>query len=224
MISKTVRSTLTAAGLVLIAAAITVAYVSWQINDPGRRDEAQRADAIIVLGARVEENGDPGPDLRARTLHAVELFKKGMAPFVVCTGGYANDRLSAASVARRLAVSQGVPGNRVLRADGSMTTREDAASARDLMDSRSWRTAILVSHPLHLERARLLFEAKGVDVYTSPTSTRLDMIPFGARAGLTARETAGILWIAIERLGLPSEWTARLSQLICGPAQAAGAS
>jgi uncharacterized SAM-binding protein YcdF (DUF218 family) len=217
MIGRNVRSTMTAAGLVLLSAAITVVCVSWRVNDTGGRDEAQKADAIIILGARVEGSGEPGPDLLERTLHAVDLFHEGMAPFLVCTGGYPNERLSAASVARRLAVSEGVPPDAVLRADGSMTTREDAIRARDLMFSRGWRTAILVSHPLHLERARFLFEDQGVDVYTSPTSTRLDMIPWKTRAWLTARETAGILWIALEDLGVPPEWTARLGHLVYGP-------
>ena len=85
------------------------------------------------------------------------------------------------------------------------------------MVSRGWRTAILVSHPLHLERARMLFEGEGIHVYTSPTSTRLDAIPWKTRAWLTVRETVGIVWIALEELGIPSQWSARLSHLVYGP-------
>ena len=117
----------------VLAGALTFLFIGWQINHTGARDEAQQADAIVILGARVEPNGQAGPDLRARTLHAVSLFQRGLAPYVICTGGYDNDRLSAAAVACDLAVSQGVPADKVLLADGSMTTREDAARAADLM-------------------------------------------------------------------------------------------
>ena len=176
-----------------------------------------RTTAIVVFGARVEPDGQPGPDLQVRTLHAVSLFQRGLAPYVICTGGYQGDRLSAASVACNLALSQGVPAEKILLAEGSMTTSEDAVSARDLMLERGWGTAILVSHPLHLERARLLFEGRGTTVYPSPTNTDLTTIPWRTRAWLTAREAVGIVWIGLEEIGVPYEWTHSLSRWVYGP-------
>ena len=70
----------------------------------------------------------------------------------------------------------GVPPENILLAENAMTTREDAASVRALMAAHNWQTAILVSHPLHLERARLLFEGQGLVVYPSPTNTHLETI------------------------------------------------
>jgi uncharacterized SAM-binding protein YcdF (DUF218 family) len=217
MFWRLVRGLLTLVALVLLAGAITFLYIGWQINDTGARDRARQADAIVILGARVEPNGQAGPDLRVRTLHAVSLFQRELAPYLICTGGYRDDRLSAAAVARELAISQGVPGDRILLADGSMTTREDAAGAARLIAARGWRTAILVSHPLHLERARLLFEGQGITVYPSPTSTNLGAIPWRTRAWLTAREAVGIVWIGLEELGVPYNWTTQLSRWVYGP-------
>jgi uncharacterized SAM-binding protein YcdF (DUF218 family) len=205
------------AALALLAGAITFLYVAWRINHTGARDQAQRADVIVVLGARVQPDGEPGPDLRVRTLHAVDLFQQGLAPFLICAGGYENDHLSAAAVACTLATAQGVPIHKLLLADGSMTTREDAARAANLMHDQGWQSAILVSHPLHLERARLLFEEQGITVYPSPTSTDLHAIPWRTRAWLTAREAVGILWIGLQEVGVPYAWTARLSQWVYGP-------
>ena len=158
MLRRIFRSALTLLALVLLAGVITFLFLAWKVNRTGANDAAQQADAIVVLGARVERNGQPGPDLRSRTQHAARLYHQGLAPYLICTGGYDGDRLSAASVARDLAVSQGVPAEKVLLAEGSMTTREDAASAGALMAANGWQSAILVSHPLHLERARILFE------------------------------------------------------------------
>ena len=217
MFRRLVRALLTLGVLVLLAGAGTFLYLGWRINHTGARDLAQQADAIVVLGARVEPDGQPGPDLRARTLHAVDLFQRGLAPYLICTGGYQGDPLSAAAVACDLAVAQGVPGEKVLLADGSMTTREDAASADQLMAAHGWQTAILVSHPLHLERVRLLFEGQGITVYPSPTSTDLAAIPWPSRAWLTAREAAGIVWIGLEEIGVPYDWTLPLSRWIYGP-------
>ena len=225
MFRRLVRNVLTLLGLVLLAGLITIAFLGWRVNRTGADDQSQQADAIVVLGAQVRQNGQPGPDLRARTQHAVRLYQKGLAPYVVCTGGYEGDRLSAAAVARRLAISLGVPKDRIFRADGSMTTSQDAARARSLMASHGWKSAILVSHPLHLERARLLFEGEGINVYPSPTSTDLQAIPWQTRAWLTAREVVGIVWIGMEELGVPYEWTTQLSHWVYGaqPQAAAGA-
>src|SRR5437763_5442444 len=46
----------------------------------------KKADAIIVFGA-AEYAGRPSPVYRARLDHAFDLFKKGMAPVVIKTGG-----------------------------------------------------------------------------------------------------------------------------------------
>lgn len=218
MIRQFFRALLTFAALVLLAGVITFLYIAWRVNRTGLADRAQQADAIVVLGARVSADGAPGPDLSVRTQHAVDLYRQGLAPYLICTGGYQGDRFSAAAVARDLAVSMGVDPARILLAEGAMTTREDAASAWNLMAARGWQTAIVVSHPLHLERARLLFEAEGINVYPSPTNTQLKAIPWGTRAWLTARETVGIVWIGLEALGVRYEWTVTLSHLVYGPA------
>ncbi|MFC2029305.1 YdcF family protein [Chloroflexota bacterium] len=216
MIGSIARKLLKLVALALLAGLLTILFVGWRINSTGAKDSARQTDAIVILGARVEPDGTPGPDLLARTMHGVRLFQRGFAPYLVCTGGFDNDRLSAASVACATAVEQGVPRQSVLLADGSMTTREDAVSAHDLFAARGWQTAILVSHPLHLERARILFESQGIEVFPSPTSTDLGAIPMGTRAWLTARETVGIIWHALETFGVPYEWTGLMSRLVYG--------
>jgi uncharacterized SAM-binding protein YcdF (DUF218 family) len=223
MFRRLVRGLLTLVALLLLAGVVTFLYIGWRINHTGAQDQAQRADAIVILGARVDTDGEPGPDLKVRTLHAVNLFQRGLAPYIICTGGYQGDRLSAAAVACNLAISQGVPPEKVLLADGSMTTREDAISARDMMLAHGWQTAILVSHPLHLERARLLFETEGIAVYPSPTNSDLTIIPWQTRGWLTAREAVGILWHGLEDLGVPYEWTVPLSRWVYGPPATSGA-
>jgi uncharacterized SAM-binding protein YcdF (DUF218 family) len=223
MLRRVIRGLLISIAVISMAGAIIILYIAWGVNHTGLHDQAQQADAIVVLGARVEADGQAGPDLWVRTLHAVSLFQRGLAPYIICTGGYRNDRLSAAAVARELAIARGVPADKVLLADGSMTTREDAARTHDLMAAHGWQTVLLVSHPLHLERARILFEAQGLTVYPSPTSTDLKAIPWRTRAWLTARETVGILWITLEDMGLPAEWTGTLSHFVYGSDAASGA-
>jgi len=216
MFCRFLRALLAFCAMACIAGLAQFIFLATRINHTGSRDQAAPADAIVVLGAQVTADGEAGPDLSSRTQHGVALFRQGLAPFLICTGGYEGDRLSAAAVCRRLAVSQGIPADRVLLAEGSMTTWDDARTAAKLMREFGWRSATLVSHPLHLERARLLFESQGIPVYPSPTSTDLAAIPWRDRAWLTARETVGIVWIGLAELGVPYEWTDSLSRWIYG--------
>jgi len=75
----------------LIVALLVFALAIWMsfvvaIVDSGRRDEAQHADAIVVLGAAQYE-GKPSPVLKARLDHAAELWARGLAPRMIVTGG-----------------------------------------------------------------------------------------------------------------------------------------
>jgi uncharacterized SAM-binding protein YcdF (DUF218 family) len=190
----------------------------FEINYYGQRDLARPADAIVVLGAKVLPDGQPGPDLRARTQHAVDLYRAGLAPRLICTGGVQDDPASAAAVCRSLALSLDTPQQAIFLADGSANTEEDARRVALVMSQYEWRSAILVSHPLHLYRARLFFEKEGLTVYTSPTTTDLDRIDLPLRGYYTFREGVGILWPYVEDAGLPKEWTDALQAYIyAGP-------
>jgi uncharacterized SAM-binding protein YcdF (DUF218 family) len=185
--------------------------LAWQVDRLGQRDEARASDAIVVLGARVEPDGRPGSDLTSRTYHAVDLWQAGYAPALICTGGYKNERSSAANVCRRFAVELGVPADDVRLADGTTNTNEDAAATAQVMADNGWHTAILVSHPLHLFRARWLFREAGVDAVTSPTSTETNRIFPLIRAWYALRESGAIILTVLDRWGwIPRQWTAQL--------------
>jgi len=197
-------------GMVVLLVSV-FALLAWQVDRLGRRDDARAADAIIVLGARVEADGSPGSDLTSRTYHAVDLWQAGYAPYIICTGGYKNEPSSAASVCRRFAIDLGVPADQVQLADGTSNTVGDAVAAARVMADHGWRLAILVSHPLHLFRARWLFQEAGVDVVTSPTSTETGRIFPLLRAWYALRESGAIILTVLDKWGwLPPQWTARL--------------
>ena len=204
--------------LLLLVALLGFAFLAWQVDRLGGRDDAQAldapaADTIVVLGARVNADGSPGSDLTSRTYHAVDLWLAGYAPHIICTGGFKNERLSAAAVCRRFAVELGVPADRVYLADGSSNTIEDAVSAAQVMAGQGWRKAILVSHPLHLYRARWLFRRAGLDVVTSPTSTEVARIAPPLRLWYAVREAGAVVVTALDGWDtVPPEWIARLQR------------
>jgi uncharacterized SAM-binding protein YcdF (DUF218 family) len=206
---------LRAAGQTIVGMVVLVilafAALAWQVDRLGARDDARTSDAIVVLGARVQPDGRPGSDLTSRTYHAVDLWQAGYAKQIICTGGFENEPLSAANVCRRFAIELGVPAEQVWLADGTVSTAEDAEVAAQVMKEHGWRTAILVSHPLHLFRARWLFRAAGVDAATSPTSTATGRIFPVLRAWYALRESGAIVLTVLDRWGwLPPRWREQL--------------
>ena len=60
------RAILRGFALLLLVALLAFAFLAWQIDRLGGRDDAQAlgapaADAIVVLGARVNADGSPAP-------------------------------------------------------------------------------------------------------------------------------------------------------------------
>ena len=67
-----------------------VGAVYWLVSRQAGEDESRQAEAIVVFGA-AEYSGHPSPIYRARLDHAYTLFKQGMAPLIITTGGAAED-------------------------------------------------------------------------------------------------------------------------------------
>ena len=201
----------------LILAVLGFSLLTWQVDRLGRVDDARAADVIVVLGARVNQDGTPGSDLTSRTYHAVDLWNAGIAPNIICTGGFRDEPLSAAAVCKRFAVGLGVPSERVWVADGSSNTVEDAHVTAEAMTQEGWRSAVLVSHPLHLFRARWLFQRAGIDVVTSPTSTETDRILLPLRVWYDVREAGGIVFAMMNGWSIiPEQWVAKLQTWVYG--------
>ena len=161
------RTTLATATVVLIGWAVSMAMVS----RVGRRDEARKADAIVVLGA-AQYVGRPSPVLRARLDHAIALWRRGLAPIMIVTGGTGTgDTTSEAAVSQRYVVKHGVPAEAVLLETQGRTTSESMAGVSALMNSQNRRDVLLVSDPFHMLRLTILARRHGLEPYASPTPT-----------------------------------------------------
>ncbi|MBD8645087.1 YdcF family protein [Stenotrophomonas sp. CFBP 13724] len=140
----------------------------------GERDQAAKADAIIVLGAAAYD-AKPSPVFQERIRHGLDLYEAGYAPLLIFTGGYGGSgaRFSESQVARRYALKQGVPAKAILIETQSRNTVQNLVEAKRLMDQRGLHRVIIVSDPLHMARALRLSQAMGIDALASSTpSTR----------------------------------------------------
>ncbi len=146
--------------------ASVAAVVVW-----GERDTAGKADAIVVLGA-AQYAGRPSPVLKARLDHAVSLWKRGLAPRMVLTGGRGTgDTISEAAVGRRYVMRAGVAESAILLENEGRTTAASIEAVAGIMQEEHLGRAILVSDPFHMLRLQILARRFGVASVTSPTRT-----------------------------------------------------
>lgn len=167
------------------------------------RNATNAADVIVVLGA-AQYDGRPSPVLRARLDHAVGLYKQGLAPKLLLTGGRrAGDAVSEAVAGQRYSVRQGVPADAILIEGVSRTTlasiQGTARMLRTSADSASPRV-LLVSDPFHMLRLTVLARMYGLTAYSSPTRT----------SPISASRSVTLEYALRESVALPADVAAAL--------------
>jgi uncharacterized SAM-binding protein YcdF (DUF218 family) len=157
---------LSGALVVLILAYLLV--VAQQIRHESYVDEEQPADVIIVLGA-AEYRGKPSPVLQARLNHALMLYLKRLAPYVLTTGGAGGDPVfTEGEVGRAYLTQHGVPSEAILVEPEGSTTAQSIASAVEIMKRMNFKSCIVVSDGYHIFRVKRMLEGRGVTVHGSP--------------------------------------------------------
>ena len=162
-----VRLALAGLGLLLVGWLASLgAVLAWE-----RHDQSRSVGAIVVLGA-AQYVGRPSPVLRARLDHAVALWRRGLAPIMIVTGGTGmGDTTSEAAVSQRYVAQRGVPVQSILLETEGRTTSESMAGVSALMASQGRRDVLLVSDPFHMLRLTILARRHGLTPYASPTPT-----------------------------------------------------
>jgi uncharacterized SAM-binding protein YcdF (DUF218 family) len=178
-----------AAGSVYTVALVMVLAVS-------QEDQRRPADAIVVLGA-AQYNGRPSPVFRARLDHALQLYREGLAPLLVVTGGVGRgDTMSEATVARHYLLNRKVPPDAVISQPQGRSTQASMTAVAGWLQAAHLKRVILVSDPFHMFRLRLEARRTGLEAYTSPTESS----PISDNPVLELR------YLAAEAFKIPVAW------------------
>ena len=159
-------------GLALFAVIfVYLSVVFVQVVLAARRDDARPSDAIIVLGA-AQYDGRASKVLAARLDHAIDLYRKKIAPVIVVTGGkQPGDRFTEAGTAANYLHVHGVQDTAILRETTGRSSWESLASAARFLKTRNLTHVVLVSDPYHSARIEDIAHEVGLHAVTSPTRT-----------------------------------------------------
>jgi uncharacterized SAM-binding protein YcdF (DUF218 family) len=166
--TATKRAIFWTAVIALVFVAAIVASTVHTIVHDSRQQQLHPADAIIVFGA-AEYDGRPSPVFRARLDHANDLFRKGLSPVVITTGGAALDpNFSEGGVGRDYLMRKGIPESALIAETQASDTAESAERVAVIMRANHMRSCIAVSDAYHVFRIRKLLEHEGVQVFIAP--------------------------------------------------------
>ena len=160
-------------------------------------DDGPAGVAIVVLGATVHAHG-PCDELRARLDHAVTLWRQGVAPQILVTGGMDGDIDEAGGMAAYLAGAR-VP---VTAVRPGSTTRESLQTLHRLGPG----PYVVVSSPYHALRIRTEARRQGLRVTVSAPSSTPEMRRRATYRVRFASELFAMTWYA-----LPPSWTRHVS-------------
>lgn len=143
-------------------------------------------DAIVVLGHRpsLTKRGI-GLEARARIAQGVALYKAGIAPRILFSGGLTDEQLIEADLMAEAALADGVPREAILRERTSRDTIENArlsvASLKTALGLSRAPKVLLVTSDYHSARATHLFRCAGADVVAMPVALALSADERAAR-------------------------------------------
>lgn len=185
-LKKILKSKLTYIILVLIIFLVYILCNIIAICSYGSIYENKQCDVAIVLGASTSDNG-VSQVYKQRLNHAIELYNDNRIEKIIVTGGKGEgNNFSDAFMAKTYLVSRGIPEEIVILEEQSTITQENLQNSKKIMDEGGYKTALVVSDPLHMKRAMLLAKDTGIDAYSSPTQSSAyqslrTKIPFVAR-------------------------------------------
>jgi uncharacterized SAM-binding protein YcdF (DUF218 family) len=151
-----------------VLAALRTAALMLEIDRQSFVDEARSADVIVILGA-AEYRGRPSPIFKARLDHGLQLFRRGVAPRILTTGGAGGDPdFTESEVGRAYLIRQGVPSEAIIIETAGESTVHSTAATAEIMRRMNLHSCVVVSDGYHIFRAKRLMQDHGLSVYGSP--------------------------------------------------------
>jgi uncharacterized SAM-binding protein YcdF (DUF218 family) len=127
----------------------------------------ESAEAIVVLGGGIEDSHTLSVISLRRTIQGIRLYRQGLAPTIIFSGGKAGQEVAEAKVMASLAVELGVPSTAIWVETKSNDTWTEALEVARLAQPKGVRKILLVTDPFHMKRASVAFERAGFQVLSA---------------------------------------------------------
>jgi hypothetical protein len=115
--------------------------------------EPHRVGVIIALGFGHTYEARPPYKMLQRVTAAVSAYRQRRARYILFCGGHTSGHVSEADEMKIMAQAMGVPPRDILVENGSLSTVQNARNAERIVNRKRFRSALLVTHKNHMDRA-----------------------------------------------------------------------
>ena len=122
-----------------------------------------KADAIVILGGGISQDGKLKQTTINRLDKGIELFNQGIARYIILSGKYSSelDYIPVTTEAKAMAKyleDKGIPEDRILLEEESMDTIGNAYFTKvKILKPRNWKNIVVVTSDFHIPRAEYIF-------------------------------------------------------------------
>lgn len=176
-------------------------------------ENVSKLDIVVVLGGGISEDKYlketmPSQRTASRLIHAVQVFRKSDANYLVCAGK-GEGKLSEAETMGRSVERLGVPADKIKLDPDSRNTREHAIELNKMFRNKNIRIG-LVTSAYHMKRSEREFRKYFRNVnplpsdylYSTPTAPLVfSFIPNSGslhKTSIAFHEIIGIIWYRIK--------------------------
>ena len=110
----------------------------------------EKADAVLVLGAKVKADGEMSPMLKERVDYGIEIYRRGLAKKIIMSGDHSREDYDEVNTMKNYAVEQGVPSEDIFMDHAGFSTYESMYRAKEIFQTER---VIVVTQKYHLYRA-----------------------------------------------------------------------
>jgi len=134
----------------------------------GLTDELEKADVGVVLGNKVELDGQPSLRLQSRLDKAVELYNGKYFDLIIVSGGLGVEGFDEAKVMKEYLIKAGIPEDKIIEDNNGNNTEMTARNAKSIMENLGFDSAMIITQYYHVTRTKLVMKEAGInDVYSA---------------------------------------------------------
>lgn len=137
-----------------------VAHITY-ITIDGLSDEGKTADVAVILGSKVNENGQLSERLEKRMETGLALYNNHRVKKIIVSGGLGKEGFYEGEKMKDYLIENNVPETEIIVDNNGNTTHATVENTLKLKDSLNFKSLIVVSQYFHVTRTKKFFKDKG---------------------------------------------------------------
>ncbi|MDQ8739322.1 YdcF family protein [Paenibacillus sp. LHD-38] len=131
-------------------------------------DELKPVDVAVVLGNKVEVNGQLSERLKARLDTSVKLYDGGYFTFIIVSGGIGKEGFDEAKVMKSYLIDKGIPEDKIIEDNNGYNSYMSAQNTSKIMDELEIDSVMVITQYFHVSRTKLAFRKMDIkEVYSA---------------------------------------------------------